>query len=347
MPVVVGEYVDRLLTVNMKPKRRITGSGTTLNPRDTTHRLYEAARAKQGEPLTYLAARLLLDRVGPGDTLFVTCGAGGPPVRKVGEVDGYLGAAAISRALMRGRHANVVVATDEWAWAPLAATFRGAGAILGRPGEEYRAIAATFEPMPLAHEASRERAADLIERYRPKAVLAIERLGPNRKGVTHGATGISRDPEQSKTQYLFERAAAANIATIGIGDGGNEIGFGLIHDDVRRVLAHGDLCQCPCLGGTACSVPTDVLVVAAISNWGGYGVAANIAYQLEKPELLIDADTLGRMLTNCVEAGAVDGLSNLPELADDGVPLVAHRACIDILSTLIHIAGSTVDDPAH
>jgi len=347
VPVVVGEYVDRLVTVNMKPKRRITGSGTTVNPRDNTHRLYEAARAKQREPLTYLAAKLLLDRLGPGDTLFVTCGAGGPPVRKVGEVDGYLGAAAISRALMRGRHANVVVATDDWAFAPLAAAYRGAGAILRRPGDDYRAITATFEAMPLDHDASRTRAAELIDRYRPKVVLAIERLGPNRKGVTHGATGLSRDPEQSKTQYLFEHAAARNIATIGIGDGGNEIGFGLILDDVRRVLAHGDECQCPCQGGTACQVATDVLVVGAISNWAGYGVAANIAYQLEKPELFINADTLERMLTNCVEAGAVDGISNLPELADDGVPLLAHRACVDILTTLITIAGSTVDDPAH
>ncbi len=165
--------------------------------------------------------------------------------------------------------------------------------------------------------------------------------------MTHGATGISRDPEQSKTQYLFEHAAARNIATIGIGDGGNEIGFGLIADDVRRVLGDADQCQCPCQGGTACQVATDVLVVAAISNWGGYGVAANLAYQLEKPELLIDADTVERMLTNCVEAGAVDGLSNLPILSDDGVPLLAHRACIDILTTFISIASSTVDDPAH
>ena len=216
-----------------------------------------------------------------------------------------------------------------------------------RPGDEDRAITATFEAMPLEHEASRARAAALIDQYRPKVVLAIERLGPNRKGVTHGATGISRDPEQSKTQYLFEHAAARNIATIGIRrTASNEIGFGLIADDVRRVLGDADQCQCPCQGGTACQVATDVLVVAAISNWGGYGVAANLAYQLEKPELLIDADTVERMLTNCVEAGAVDGLSNLPILSDDGVPLLAHRACIDILTTFISIASSTVDDLA-
>jgi hypothetical protein len=94
-------------------------------------------------------------------------------------------------------------------------------------------------------------------------------------------------------------------------------------------------------------VAPDVLVVAAISNWGGYGVAANIAFQLEKPGVFITADTLERMLRNCVEAGAVDGQSNLPELADDGVPLIAHRACVDILNTLITIAASEVDDPAH
>jgi hypothetical protein len=347
VPAIVGEYIDRLVTVSMQPKKRITGSGTTLTSRDHIHRLYQAAREKQGEPLTYLAAKLLLDRVNREDTLFITCGAGGPPVRKVGEVDGYLGATAIARTMMRGRHANVVIVTDEWAWAPLVATCRGAGVILRRPGDGYQAPTATFEAMPLDHEPSRRRAAELLALYRPKVILAIERLGPNLEGITHGETGISRDAEQSKTQYLFQHAAEHGIATIGIGDGGNEIGFGLIADQVRKILPHGERCQCPCEGGSACQVATDVLVVAAISNWGGYGVAANIAFQLGMPRLLIDADTLERMLGNCVDAGAVDGSSNLPELADDGVPLVAHRACVDILNTLIDIASSEVEDPAH
>jgi len=201
--------------------------------------------------------------------------------------------------------------------------------------------------MPLDHGAAKSRAAELLDRYQPKAVLAIERLGPNRKGVIHGATGLSRDPAQAKTQHLFDQATAKGIPTIGIGDGGNEIGFGLIADEVREILAHGARCQCPCQGGTTCEVATDVLVVAAISNWGGYGVAANIAFQLEKPTVLINADTVERMLTNCVEAGAVDGLSNQPELADDGVPLPAHRGYLDILNTFVGVAMSEVDDPAH
>ncbi|MBI4279381.1 MAG: DUF4392 domain-containing protein [Armatimonadetes bacterium] len=347
MPEIVGEYVDRLVTVTMKPKRRITKSGSTLSQRDHVHRLYDTAREKLGAPLTYLAARLLLDRVGPGETVFLVTGAGGPPVRPVGEVDGYLGAAAITRAMMFGRKANVVFVSDDWAWEPLLATCRGADLILKRPGEEYMAISATFETMPRDHEPCERRATELLDQYRPKAIVAVERLGPNHKEVTHNGTGISRDPTQGKTQYLFDQAAARGIATVGIGDGGNEIGFGLIVDAVREILPHGLRCQCPCQGGMACRVTTDVLVVAAISDWGGYGVAANIAFQLEKPGAMINADMLERMLRNCVEAGALDGQSALPELADDGVPLIAHRACVDILNTLITIAASEVDDPAH
>lgn len=97
----------------------------------------------------------------------------------------------------------------------------------------------------------------------------------------------------------------------------------------------------------AARVATDVLVVACISDWGGYGVAANIAFQLEKPRVMIEADTVERMLRNCVEAGAVDGSSCRPVLADDGVPLPAHRACIDLLNTLVHIALTESDDPGH
>jgi hypothetical protein len=51
------------------------------------------------------------------------------------------------------------------------------------------------------------------------------------------------------------------VTTIGIGDGGNEIGMGKIPWEViRRNIPGG--------GRIACRVPTSFLLVCGISNWG-------------------------------------------------------------------------------
>ena len=58
MPEIVGEYVDRLVNLEMRVQGGL--------PRGVTHRLYEAARKKQGAPLTFLAAHKLIDALKPG-----------------------------------------------------------------------------------------------------------------------------------------------------------------------------------------------------------------------------------------------------------------------------------------
>jgi hypothetical protein len=57
--------------------------------------------------------------------------------------------------------------------------------------------------------------------------------------------------------------------TIGIGDGGNEIGMGkLPWETIRRNVPQGGL--------VACRVPTDYLIVCGVSNWGAYALGAGV-----------------------------------------------------------------------
>ena len=70
--------------------------------------------------------------------------------------------------------------------------------------------------------------------------------------------------------YFFNAFVSARtsgkIATIGIGDGGNEIGMGKLH---QRVVEHVQN------GATIASiVPADHLITAGVSNWGGSALAA-------------------------------------------------------------------------
>src|SRR5262249_31925838 len=73
--------------------------------------------------------------------------------------------------------------------------------------------------------------------------------------------------------------------TIGIGDGGNEIGMGKIAwETIHRNVPNGGL--------IACRVPTDHLIVAGVSNWGAYALAAGVALLsgVKLPAELFDPD---------------------------------------------------------
>jgi hypothetical protein len=61
-----------------------------------------------------------------------------------------------------------------------------------------------------------------------------------------------------------------NIVTIGIGDGGNEVGMGKVYDRIVNSTV-------PNASTIACTISADHLLVCAVSNWGGYALAAALA----------------------------------------------------------------------
>jgi hypothetical protein len=118
MPEIVGEYVDRLCTVEM----RMLGL-----PRGVTHLLYESARRVQDAPLAFLAARRILERVGGGDVVMFLTGAGVMPWLPAGETDGPLGAVSLARAVIAGLGAEVVYVSEERHLRPIEAASAAAG----------------------------------------------------------------------------------------------------------------------------------------------------------------------------------------------------------------------------
>jgi hypothetical protein len=104
----------------------------------------------------------------------------------------------------------------------------------------------------------------------------------------------------------------------------------------------------PCKGGAAAAVATDHLVVAAISNWGCYGITAMMTYLLGAPvHHVVQADDVDRMLRACVDVGAYDGAFARPVLSDDGVPLATHRSLATMLQSIVAIGQSTLASPGH
>ena len=220
------------------------------------------------------------------------------------ETDGPPGAAVLGRALRR-LGARVRYVTDPSALPVLEAVLR----VLGEP--------ARVEVYPEASDAARR----VLSHERPTHLVAVERAGRARSGDYLNARGASIAAWTRPIDALFlERSAGTT--TIGVGDGGNEIGMGNVRS---RLVRQGAL-----MARIASVVETDHLVVAGTSNWGAYGVVAALG-RLTGRSLLHDADLERRLIEACVKAGAVDGISRRGEATVDALPLAAHAAFVELL----------------
>jgi hypothetical protein len=334
VPDIIGEYVDRIVNVEMLEH--------DYPRRGRTHLLYDAARAKQGAPLTYLAAKGLIENVNKGDYVILLSGAGISPWLEWGETDGPTGIASLARALSLGLGANPVYVGNEKELGPVIAAGVAAGVtVLDREAIEVykRKNTALVVPFPLGEKGAKEKALEIVDQFRPAAVIGVEKHAPNPVGVWHSAAGQAISGEtQPHVHHIVDEAQRRGAFTIGIGDGGNEIGFGLIREEANEIYkqAYGTTCQCDCGGGEATATATDVLVSAAVSNWGAYGVSAMIAFMLQDPFILQDADTERRMVEAMVAKGAVAaGLgASVPWV--DGTSPAVQQAIVTILQEIVH-----------
>jgi hypothetical protein len=321
----IGMNLDKLASLEMRDQRPDQG---------VIDNLYRSAREKLGAPLTMCAAEKLVAAISPGDTVILATGAGSPPYLPKGETDGPLGAAAVARLLRYGLQVVPVILCDEDFVQNIAATCRAAGlAVRDYQDAKKVPFSCAVQSFP-GDDTAPQMARDVTEQMKPKALISIEKLGPGAGGVIHTSTGM---PTTSRAHvwHLFRLAKESGILTIGIGDNGNEIGFGLIVDAVRKYKQYGDVCQCPCGKGLACVVETDVLIVAGTSNWGAYGLEAAMAAILKRPELIHDTDTERRMLEECVRNGGIDGASVQATLSVDGTPAYVQMGMLDLMRSVV------------
>jgi D-glutamate cyclase len=88
-------------------------------------------------------------------------------------------------------------------------------------------------------------------------------------------------------------------------------------------------------------VSVDHLVVAGTSNWGAYGIVAELS-RLAGRDLLHSSDEELRMLRACVDAGAVDGVTRRAEPTVDRLPSGAHTGMLELL----RVAATTAAAPS-
>ena len=247
-------------------------------------------------PLSYQIAERL--RRLKGKSVFLFTGFVVPELYPQGENDGPLGTIALSRALEQTGLLSTI-----WVDPQLLDSAMWLGAELG--------IEAPI------------RAIDLDELGRcahlPAAVIAIEKPAQNEKNTMHTFDGIAITSGSVPIDCLFHEWTEANILTIGIGDRGNEIGFGLLRDEVAKLRPETASCRCGCGGGVVSSTSTQLLLPAAISNWGAYGIAASLAILANDEALLLDPDEETRLLQVAAVRGCVDGVQRRGGFGVDGI----------------------------
>src|SRR5262249_26205423 len=101
--------------------------------------------------------------------------------------------------------------------------------------------------------------------------LFLAEVPPEHHDRSHTMRGIDITDAMRDAGWEFDHPPGPDYpVTLGVGDGGNEIGMGKVPWPVVRAnIPRGAL--------TACRVATDYLIVAGVSNWGAYALASGVA----------------------------------------------------------------------
>ncbi len=157
-----------------------------------------------------------------------------------------------------------------------------------------------------------------LEDLNPVGMISIERCGKNRGNRYANMKGIDIGDHTAPIDRLFS-LAYGNVPTIGIGDGGNEIGMGNLAGIISRKLSL-----------TPCEVRTDLLVIASVSNWGAYALAEMLG-ELTRICLLPSSDEIEEYIEKTVNIGSVDGVTHKQLVSVDGNDISIEKEIIDDL----------------
>ncbi|PST46830.1 hypothetical protein CPA40_04035 [Bifidobacterium callitrichos] len=165
---------------------------------------------------------------------------------------------------------------------------------------------------------------DLAKAERIDTLIYIERVGPARDGRPRNMRGV----DISEWTAPLSRLTQMQLHTIGVGDGGNEIGMGRVAEyAIEGVVDHGER--------IACRVPTNELIVSGTSNWGAHAlVCAMRAMGQPEIEPYLKADWHRATLETIVSHGGLDGVHMTNVATVDGLDPERYYAEIKALSAL-------------
>lgn len=325
----LGEVIDSLIS------RDFTARGIS-------HELYEAARKKLTIPLTMAGAQLLKQNIKQGDRVLIFTGWPSRSwlIKGLTETDGPVGAAVLARTVEQVFGAIPILVMEKSLKPFGEAALRAAGLIVSdlettlksKPGPPTASVSTVIDFTTDLEEAKRT-VDSWINQLNPSALISVELPGANSEGKYHNVTAREVPSELViKADVVFQEAMQRGIPTIGIGDGGNELGMANVSEAIAEKLNNGDT--------IAPATKVDVLIASSISNWGSIGLACAICALTGQPEVIKELDVV-RITDRLVDAGAIDGLTAYVDPKNDGTNHEENKALMSMLSMAVkmHLNG--------
>lgn len=158
-------------------------------------------------------------------------------------------------------------------------------------------------------ETSCENRDKILETMQPDTIVAIERPGLTKDNTYRTMHGVNVTKYHSIIDVFFD--PSCGLKRIGVADGGNEIGCGIINQNSIE-----EKVGIPYASKTSC----DYLLVSAVSN-RAIPVLAIALSQKSGKELVPLSEQYAQELGSSVEVGAIDGVSGQPTATNDGFPI--------------------------
>ena len=162
-----------------------------------------------------------------------------------------------------------------------------------------------------------------IKEYNPTGMISIERCGLNIQDKYANMRNICIS-EYTAEIDLFFKMYYNKIPTVGIGDGGNEIGMGNLEDIIKNNL-----------NLVPCKIKVDKLIISSVSNWGGYGLVAYLCNLTKNKQFFETVEkTVKDYIKFIISLGSVDGITHENVEKVDGFDIDIE---LDIIRTLLKV----------
>ncbi|MEO1283331.1 MAG: glutamate cyclase domain-containing protein [Pseudomonadota bacterium] len=303
--------------------------------------LYDAARAITGKALCGAAADLVL-AMPKGGTAIVTTGSVSRAwlSPRLGENDGPSGAAALIRALWLARQAATILVIEETLIQPMAATLTACGIAVvdfettQKASQDGTMACATILPYPVTDAEGVAAAPAMLKELAPDILISTERVGRNENGIYYNMRGRDYGMGRARIDMLFDEGRARGIPTLAVGDGGNEIGMGLVAQAVQASVPFAAQGDCPCGGGIGAVSKADVLMTAAVSNWGCTAICAALALRTGDARLIHTPAMEARLLEVMTANGLINSADGIIDPHVDGIRDTTHIAVAELAEAI-------------
>lgn len=178
-------------------------------------------------------------------------------------------------------------------------------------------------PVMVHHQTlSPEFVKNTLDIYQPVALISVERCGRAEDGNYYNMRKKDISAHTPALDTYFMEASKA-VLTIGIGDGGNEIGMG---NAAHRIQESLDIIPSV--------ITANHLIAATVSNWGAFGLIAALSLQTSQ-NLLPEAEAVQDFIKIIVDKGAVDGTTGAHSYTVDGFDFEVEKEILLSLRELI------------